>query len=113
MGLVARLLVVARLIDARISALASEHGMTQGEGDVLLTLRRAGAPYRLSPSRLAESLLVSSGGMTNRLDRLEERGLVRRTPDPADRRGLQIELTPQARRKGDALVGGHVARGQE
>jgi DNA-binding MarR family transcriptional regulator len=112
MALVARLLTVARLIERRIAAMAAEQGLTQGEGDVLFTLRRAGPPYRLSPSRLAESLLVSSGAMTNRLDRLEERGLVRRIPNPSDRRSLAIELTAKARRLVEELVGEHVAREQ-
>jgi DNA-binding MarR family transcriptional regulator len=112
MAQVARVIAVARLMERRIGELAAENGMTPGEGDVLLTLRRAGSPHRLSPSRLSESLLISSGAMTNRLDRLEERGLVRRIPNPDDRRGLDIELTPKARRLVDDLVGEHVAREQ-
>lgn len=113
MAQVARLLAVAGLVERRIAAMASEQGMTPGEGDVLFTLRRAGAPFRLSPSRLSGSLLISSGAMTNRLDRLEERGLVRRIPNPDDRRSLEIELTPKARRLVDDLVGEHVAREQQ
>ena len=58
-------------------------------------LRRSGAPYRRSPGWLAEHLSLSSGAMTNRLDRLEEAGLVRRLPDPDDRRALKVELTDE------------------
>ena len=74
-----------------------ELGVGFAEWDVVRTLRLAGDPYRLSPGQLSERAKLSSGAMTNRLDRLEEAGLVRRLPDPADRRGLQIELTPAGR----------------
>ena len=62
--------------------------------DVLATLRRSGEPHRLNPKVLSERLMLSSAAMTNRLDQLEKRGLIRRTPDPGDRRALLIELTP-------------------
>lgn len=74
-----------------------ELGLGYAEWDVVRTLRLAGEPYRLSPGRLSERAKLSSGAMTNRLDRLEESGLVRRLPDPDDRRALQIELTPAGR----------------
>jgi DNA-binding MarR family transcriptional regulator len=108
MAEVGRLLYVARLIGDRLGAYAGEHGLQVGEADVLLTLRRAGEPYRLSPTRLAASLLISTGAMTNRLDRLESRGLVRREPDPGDRRALQVALTSEGRALVDEVVGGHV-----
>ncbi|HKO38695.1 MAG TPA: MarR family transcriptional regulator [Solirubrobacterales bacterium] len=113
MALAARLLSVGRMIDARIGALAAEHEMTVGEGDILLTLRRSGPPYRLLPTQLTESLLVSSGTMTSRLDRLERRGLVERVPNPEDRRSVEIALTESGRKLVDAVVGEHVAREQE
>ena len=108
MAEVGRLLLVARVIGDRLAAFAGEHGLQVGEADVLLTLRRAGDPYRLSPTRLAQSLLISTGAMTNRLDRLEARGLVRREPDPGDRRSLQVALTSDGRALVDEVVGGHV-----
>lgn len=110
---VARLMHVGRLIEARIDAMAAEFGVDRGQGDVLFTLRRAGAPYRLSPSQLTDALLVTSGTMTNRLDRLERRGLIRRLPNPDDRRGVVIELTDEARAVVDRAVEEHVAREQE
>lgn len=109
MALVARLLRVAALIGQRIDAFASRHGLSRADGDLLFTLRRAGSPYRLSPSALSRSLLVASGTMTNRLDRLERRGLVTRVPNPEDRRGLDVQLTPEALELVDAIVGEHVA----
>lgn len=113
MALVARLLGVAKAISARIAALAAEHDLVMGEGDVLFTLRRAGKPYRLSPTALTSSLLVSSGTMTNRLDRLEQRGLVERVPNPADRRGLEVALTKRGLALVEDAIGEHVRREQE
>lgn len=69
------------------------HGLQLGEFDVLATLRRSGAPYELAPTQLFEALLISSGGMTNRLDRLEKAGLIARAPNPEDRRGTLVLLT--------------------
>jgi len=69
------------------------HGLQLGEFDVLATLRRSGAPYQLAPTQLFEALLISSGGMTNRLDRLEKAGLIARVPNPEDRRGTLVLLT--------------------
>jgi DNA-binding MarR family transcriptional regulator len=107
-GLAARLLRAAQLLDRGIADTAAEHGLSRSEGDVLLTLRRAGKPHRLSPSALGESLLVSSGTMTNRLDRLEERGLIAREPNPNDRRGLDVLLTAEGLKLVDRAVGEHV-----
>ena len=69
---------------------------------MLSALRRAGAPYELSPGRLLRETLVTSGTMTNRVDRLAARGLVERLPDPADRRGVLVRLTPEGK---DAVDG--------
>ena len=71
------------------------------EFDVLAALRRAGAPYELSPGRLLKETLVTSGTMTNRVDRLVDRGLVERLPDPRDRRGVIVRLTPAGVRQVD------------
>jgi DNA-binding MarR family transcriptional regulator len=90
---------------ARRQAFA-EHGIESWEFDVLAALRRAGAPYELSPGRLIRETLVTSGTMTNRVDRLATRGFVERLPDPHDRRGVLVRLTPTGRRTVDgALVG--------
>lgn len=79
----------------------SPHGIAQGESDVLAALWREGPPYELSPGRLRQSVVVSSGGMTGRLDRLESAGLIARRPDPHDRRGILVRLT----HKGAELTG--------
>jgi DNA-binding MarR family transcriptional regulator len=70
-------------------------GLNRGEVGVLSALRIAGPPNRLSPTRLFKGLMLSSAGITSRLDRLEQRGLVKRTRDPGDRRGVLVELTDQ------------------
>ena len=85
-----------RLELARREAFA-EHGIEQWEFDVLAALRRAGTPYELSPGRLLRETLVTSGTMTNRVDRLTTRGLVERHPDPSDRRGVLVRLTPEGK----------------
>jgi DNA-binding MarR family transcriptional regulator len=113
MAVVARLLHVGRLLQARLAESATEHGLQVADGDVLFTLRRAGEPYRLSPGRLADALLVATGTMTGRLDRLEKRGLVRRIPNPDDRRALEVELTAEGLALVDAVIGEHVAREHE
>jgi DNA-binding MarR family transcriptional regulator len=84
-------------------------GMTWGEYLVLAALRRAGPPYRMNPTTLFNSVVLSSGAMTNRLDRLEEMGLVRRLPDPNDRRGRLVELTVKGRELVDKAATAHLA----
>src|SRR5580700_756452 len=98
-----------RLTRDHMDPLFAESGLQRGEFDVLATLRRSGAPYMLSPTQLYEALMISSGGMTNRLDRLERAGLVERRPDPKDRRGKLIVLTDPGKRLIDEAIGRHVA----
>src|SRR4051812_42082887 len=86
---------------ARRQAFA-EHALESWEFDVLAALRRAGEPYELSPGRLLRETLVTSGTMTNRVDRLAARGLVERSPDPDDRRGVIVRLTPDGKGTVDA-----------
>lgn len=94
MEVVAQLGATTRLISRDyLNPFFKEHGLQQGEFDVLASLRRAGAPYKLVPTQLFEALMISSGGMTNRLDRLETAGLIARTPNPEDRRGTLVVLT--------------------
>ncbi|HWI44296.1 MAG TPA: MarR family transcriptional regulator [Nocardioides sp.] len=84
----------------------TEHAIEPWEFDVLAALRRAGAPYELSPGKLLRETLVTSGTMTNRVDRLTARGLVERHPDPSDRRGVLVRLTPEGK---DAVDGAFAA----
>lgn len=87
-----------------IEAVFERHGLDAGEFDVIGTLRRSGPPYRLRPTELYRSLMISSGGLTDRLARLEAAGLVRRAPSPEDRRSLTVELTAEGRAKAEAAL---------
>ncbi len=87
----------------------SRFGISRGEFDVVATLRRSGAPYTLSPRQLSATLMLTTGGMTGRLDKLEKAGLLCRKPDPHDRRGLQVTITD----RGLALVDEAVTAGLE
>ena len=84
------------------------HGVSFGEYLVLAALRRAGPPYRMNPTRLFNSVILSSGAMTNRLDGLEAMGLVERLPDPTDRRGRLVGLTDKGRDLVDTAVVDHL-----
>ena len=96
-GVVGRVSRLARELEARLEPVYREHGLEPGWHDVLATLRRSGPPYRLRPTDLTGSLMLTSSGTTKRLDRLEQAGLIRRDPDPGDRRGTLITLTDAGR----------------
>jgi DNA-binding MarR family transcriptional regulator len=85
----------------RLEPLFAQFELQSGEFDVLATLRRSGAPYALTPTQLYDATMISSGGMTNRLDRLERAALIERRPNPDDRRGVLVALTA----KGTELMG--------
>jgi DNA-binding MarR family transcriptional regulator len=92
---------LARHLDLARREAFEAHDLEPWEFDVLAALRREGAPYTLSPGRLLQVTLVTSGTMTNRIDRLEAKGLVARVPDPNDGRGVQVVLTEAGRRRVD------------
>jgi DNA-binding MarR family transcriptional regulator len=93
---------LARLLDRARRQAFTAHRIEPWEFDVLAALRRAGAPYQLSPGRLLHETLVTSGTMTNRVDRLAGRGLVDRLPDPGDRRGVLVRLSAEGKSTVDA-----------
>ncbi len=93
---------LARHLDLARRGAFARHDLETWEFDVLSALRRAGAPYRLSPGALLTQTLVTSGTMTNRIDRLVEHGLVQRQPSPDDRRGVLVQLTDAGRQRVDA-----------
>lgn len=104
MHVLSRVTRLARHLDlARREAFAA-HDLEAGEFDVLAALRRAGKPYELSPSQLIAANLVTSGTMTNRIDRLEQKNLVTRKPDPNDGRGVLVKLTTTGQNAVDAAL---------
>jgi DNA-binding MarR family transcriptional regulator len=104
LGIVGRVIVLAQHLEASVESALAKHNLTLGQFDILATLRRKGSRGGLTPSQLLESVLLSSGGMTARLDKLEAAGLIHRMPDADDRRMVVIELTPKGKRVIDAAT---------
>lgn len=113
MGVLGRIARLAKAFDAEYAKVFASFGIRPDEFDVLATLRRHGAPFALCPRDLLSTMMVASGTLTNRIDKLERAGLVRRVPDPADRRSIDVQLTPKGRRLVDRAVEAHVARQAE
>ena len=104
MQVLSRISRLARHLDRERRGAFAAHDLESWEFDVLAALRRQGAPYELSPGALLRATLVTSGTMTNRVDRLEEAGLVRRRPDPQDKRGVLVTLTAAGQSRVDAAL---------
>ncbi|MFI2432241.1 MarR family winged helix-turn-helix transcriptional regulator [Streptomyces sp. NPDC018693] len=104
-----RIFRLSRTMGDRMEKAYAALGLSRGEFDVLATLRRSGEPYTLSPRELSATLMLTTGGMTGRLDKLERAGLLRRSPDPHDRRGLQVTLTEQGLELVERAVGAGLA----
>ncbi|MDQ3591336.1 MAG: MarR family transcriptional regulator [Actinomycetota bacterium] len=104
MQVFSRVTRLARHLDRERRQAFAAHALEPWEFDVLSALRRSGEPYELSPGRLLRETLVTSGTMTNRVDRLVARGLVGRRADPTDRRGVLVRLTPRGRAAVDAAL---------
>jgi DNA-binding MarR family transcriptional regulator len=104
----ARIIRLERFLARRIQSDLDTVGLNDGEVNVLAALRRAGPPYELTPTELYRGLLLSSGAMTNRLDRLEEAGLVQRSPDDDDRRRTRVALTERGRQTLDEAMDAHI-----
>ena len=100
----ARLARIGPHLARRQEAVFAQFGLSRGEVGMLSALRTAGPPHQLSPTRLGQGLMLSSAGVTSRLDRLERRGFVQRLPDPDDRRGVIVELTYAGLQIVDAAV---------
>jgi DNA-binding MarR family transcriptional regulator len=109
LAVVARVGRLARYFDQGLERLFAEHDLRRESWDVIASLRRVGAPYRLSPTALYLGLMRTSGAMTNRLRHLERAGLIARVADPADGRGLLVELTADGRRLVDEIAPAHLA----
>ncbi len=104
-----RIFQLSRAMGDRMERAYKPYGISRGEFDVLATLRRSGEPYTLSPRELSATLMLTTGGMTGRLDKLERAGLLRRSPDPHDRRGLKVTLTEEGAAADRQAVGAGLA----
>jgi DNA-binding MarR family transcriptional regulator len=107
-GVIGRISRLARELERRLEPVYREHGLEPGWHDVLATLRRSGPHYRLRASEFSGALMLTSSGTTKRLDRLERAGLIARSRDPDDRRGVIITLTDKGRALIDAVTEAHL-----
>lgn len=112
LAVIGRVSSAARLIEVRLRRNFARHDLDGASFDVLATLRRSGEPYRLTPSALMRTAMVTSGAITQRLDRLEARDLVRREASSEDGRSVHVTLTPAGRELVDEVLPGHLATEQ-
>ena len=108
MGPIGRLKRCAMLLEPQVEVAFTRHDLVRWEFDMLATLRRAGAPFILSPTQLFSTLMITSGTMTHRLKAPEKRGFIRRLPNPDDARSMLVALTPEGRKLIDRAVESHV-----
>ncbi|HIK42608.1 MarR family winged helix-turn-helix transcriptional regulator [Thermoleptolyngbya sp. M55_K2018_002] len=104
LAVVGRVLRIARLLEKHRETVLAAYGLNVWSFDVLATLRRQGPPYQLKPTDLYSLLMLSSGAVTNRIDRLEQDGIVARLRDPGDRRGVIVQLTDKGIRLSDQVM---------
>ncbi len=108
MAVVGRLLRVKNFLSLNLQTAYKEYSLNIGEFDLLATILRSGKPYALTPNQLLSSLMLSSGAMTNRIDKLESRKLVHRRSNPLDRRGTLVQLTPKGRKLISEVINTHI-----
>ncbi|ONI77225.1 MarR family transcriptional regulator [Actinosynnema sp. ALI-1.44] len=109
MGIVGRISRLSRVLDRELKEFFAGHGLESWEFDVLAALRRSGSPYELTAGALIRTAMVTSGAITNRIDRLTARGFVERVPDEQDRRSVRVRLTGEGRALVDDILAAHVA----
>ncbi|SHN47064.1 MarR family winged helix-turn-helix transcriptional regulator [Cryptosporangium aurantiacum] len=109
MGVIGRLSRAAAAVDAQLARNFAAHDLDRGSFDVLATLLRNGAPHRLTPAALAADAMITSSAVAQRLNRLEARGLITRTPNPEDGRGSLVTLTPAGKAAVEATLPAHLA----
>jgi DNA-binding MarR family transcriptional regulator len=109
-AIVNRIQHLTRRLKMQMEETLADHDLSPGEFQVLCSLEWGGPPYCSTPGKLAKRSDLSSGAMTNRLDRLERAGLVERLPDPADRRGILVRMTDPGRKKWEEALGAQAAK---
>lgn len=113
MGVFGRVARIAALKRAHLTELSSRYGLTPASFDVLANLRRSEPPHSKTPTELAASSMMSTGGMTFRVDKLEAAGLVQRSPSRADRRVVEVKLTPEGKQLMDIVIAEHLQAEEE
>lgn len=113
MAIIGRMLRLSKHLETRIAKLHKQHDLKMGEFDVLASLLRSGEPYALTPNALLSALMLTSGAMTNRLDRLADKELVSRASNPLDRRSVSVQLTDKGLELIEHLIEQHVTLQQE
>ncbi|TKF77378.1 MarR family transcriptional regulator [Vibrio kanaloae] len=108
MAMMGRIMRISKYMETQVAELHKKYDMKLGEFDVLATLRRSGKPYRLTPSELIGSMMLTSGAMTNRLDKLEAKGLISREHSKEDRRSVSVQLTKDGLILIDQMMTEHV-----
>lgn len=108
MAIIGRISRIERIVTPLLASVFRQFGLERWSFDVLATLRRSGYPYELTPTQLFSSLMLTSGAITHRTDELVKAGLVQRTPDPNDRRGVRVKLTDLGLAKINEAVAAHV-----
>jgi DNA-binding MarR family transcriptional regulator len=111
MGILGRASRLTNLHRLSMETMFAAFGLDRGEFDVIATLRRSGPPYRLTPTQIYTSLMISSGGLTHRLDRLEKAGLVRREKSQQDGRSMLVALTDAGMTRVEEACRAHIANG--
>lgn len=104
LAVIGRILQLAQLLEKHRETVLADFGLTVWSFDMLATLRRQGPPYQLKPTELYKWLMLSSGAMTNRIDRLEKEGMVTRLRDPGDRRSVIVQLSNTGVERIDAVM---------
>lgn len=112
-GVIGRIMRLNRVLERELKKFNSAHGLESWEFDVLTTLRRSGEPYELTAGALLKAMMLTSGAITNRVDRMADKGLVERVRDDSDRRSVRIRLTDEGRRIVDEVFGLHLANEAE
>lgn len=111
--IIGRISRLSRGIDRRLKAVFDAHGLQAWEYDLLASLRRLGPPYELTAGEITASLMITSGAVTNRIDRLERRGYVERVKADGDQRFVRVRLTPAGRMAMDAALPAHLANEEQ
>ncbi|MCW8347952.1 MarR family transcriptional regulator [Vibrio sp. ZSDZ65] len=108
MAMMGRMMRLAKYMETQVAEVHKKYDLKMGEFDVLATLRRSGSPYQLTPSELIDSMMLTSGAMTNRMDKLESKGYISRTHSKEDRRSVRVKLTDEGLVLIDKMMEEHV-----